>query len=109
MKRTPKHEPNSSYFHLVRQLAKCMMRSDEHNRNVHGRYAEDTAPSSNVNVTDEEESKEIIVHKTLSENQSKDVRESECNIVHRKLSQNNSTDVPDNVITELKDYEHKEP
>ena len=32
-----------------------MMRSDEHNRHVHGIYAEETAPSSNVNVTDEDE------------------------------------------------------
>ena len=49
------------------------------------------------------------MHKTLSDNQSKDVSESECNIVHETLSQNNSADVPANVITELKDDEHKEP
>ena len=66
------------------------MRSDEHNSQVHGSYAEDTAPSSNVNVTDKDESKEIIVHKTLLENQSMDVSESECNIVHETLSQKNS-------------------
>ena len=106
-KRIPKHEPTPSYFHLVRQLAKYLMRSDKHNRHVHGSYAEDTAPSWNVNVTDEEESKQIIVHKTLSENQSKDVSESECNIIHETLSQNNSADVPANVITELKDNENK--
>ena len=53
-----------------------MMISDEHNRNVHGSYAEETDPSLDVNVTDENESKEIIVHKTLSENKSKDVRKS---------------------------------
>ena len=82
---------------------------DEHNRHVHSSYAEETAPSSNVNITDENKSKEIIVHKTLSENQSKDISKSECNIVHETLSQNNSADVPDNVITELKDDEHKEP
>ena len=76
-----------------------MMRSGEHNRHVHNSYEEDTAPSSNVNVTDEEESKEIIVHKNLSENQSKDVSESECNIFHETLLQNNSVDVPDNFIT----------
>ena len=35
VKSIPKHEPTSSYFHLVRQLAKCMMRSDEQNRHVH--------------------------------------------------------------------------
>ena len=84
-----------------------MMRSDEHNRHVHGSYAEETSPSSNVNVTNGDESKIIIVHKNLSENQSKDASESECNIIHKSLSQNNYTDVPDNVIMELKDDEHK--
>ena len=86
-----------------------MMRSDEHNWHVHGSYAEETDPSSNVNFMDKDESKEIIVHKTLLENQSKDVSKSECNIVHKTLSQNNSAVLPDNVITELKDDEHKEP
>ena len=86
-----------------------MMRSRELNRHVHGSYAEKTDTSSNVNVTDKDESKEIIVHETLSDNQSKDVSESECNIVHKTLSQNNSKDVLDNVIIELKEDEHKEP
>ena len=85
------------------------MRSDEINQHDHGSYAENTAPSSNVNVTDEDKSKEIILHKTLLENKSKGVSESKCNIVHETLSQNNSADVPDNVITQLKDDEHKEP
>ena len=66
-----------------------------------------TAPSSNVNVTDVDELKDIIVHKTLSENKSRDVSESECNIVHKTLLQNNFEDVLDNVITELKGNEHK--
>ena len=109
VKRIPKHEPNSSYFHLVRCITECMMRSDEHNRHMHGIYAEETAPSSNGNVIDEDKSKEIIVHKNLLENQSKDVSESECNIVHKTLSQNNSADVPSNVIMVLKDDEHIEP
>ena len=85
-----------------------MVRSDEHNRHVHGSNAEETASSFNVNVIDKDESKEIIVHKTLSKNQSMDVSKSECNIAHETLSQKNSSDVPDNVITELKDEEHKE-
>ena len=76
VKRIPKHEPTSSYFHLVRKLAKCMMISDENNQCVYGSYAEETAPSSNVKVTDEDESKEVIVHKTLLEDQSKDVSKS---------------------------------
>ena len=50
-------------------------------------------PSSNVDVTDEDESKEIIVYETLSENLSKDVSKSECNIVHETLLQKNSADV----------------
>ena len=91
-KKRPKYEPTHSYFHLVRQLVKCMMRSDKLNRHDHGSYTEVTAPSSNINDTDEEESKEIIVHKTLSENSSKDVSDSR-NIVNETLSQNNSADV----------------
>ena len=99
VKRIPKHEPTSRYYHLVRCISECMMRSDEHNRHMHGSYAEETAPSSNVNYTDEDESKEIIVHKTLSENIYMDVSESECNIVNETLSHNNSSDVQTNVIT----------
>ena len=64
-KKKPKHEPTDSYFHLARQLAKCMMRSDNLNWYDHGGYTEMTASSSNVNVTDKDESKEIIVHATL--------------------------------------------
>ena len=37
------------------------------------------------------------------------MRKSECKISHKTLLQNNSADVPDNVITELKDDDHKEP
>ena len=86
---------------------KCMMRSDKLNQHNHSVYTEMTALSLNVNVTDEDESKEIIVHQNLSENNSKDVSESERNIVNETLSQNNSADVPENTITELKDEEHK--
>ena len=45
VKRIPKRDPTSSYFHLVRCIAECMMRSDEHNRHVNGSYAEETAPA----------------------------------------------------------------
>ena len=85
------------------------MRSDKLNRHDHGNYTEMTAPSPNVNVTDEDKSKEIIVHETLSENSSTDVSKSERNIVNETLPQNNSTDVLENTITELKDKENKEP
>ena len=66
-----------------------------------------TAPSSNLNVTDKDELKKIIMHKILSENNSKDVSESERNIINEILSQKHSADVPENNITELKDKEHK--
>ena len=62
-----------------------------------------TALSLNVNVTDEDESKRIIVHKSLSENSSTDVNESKCNIVNKNLSQNNYANVSEYNITELKE------
>ena len=65
----------------------------------HGGYTEMTALSLDVNVTDEEESKEIIVQKSLSEKNSTGVSESERNIVNVTLPQNNSEDVPNNTIT----------
>ena len=68
-----------------------------------------TAPSSNVNVMYEDESKQIIVHETLSEKSSTDVRESERNIVNETLLHNNSANVSGYTITELKDKEYKEP
>ena len=37
-KKRPEHEPTPSYFRLVSQLAKCMMRSDKLNRHDHGGY-----------------------------------------------------------------------
>ena len=85
------------------------MRCGENNHNVHNVhdiYEEEMAPSSNVNDTDEEESKNSIVHKPfhkpLSENICMDVSESECNIVNETLPQNDSSDLPTNVITEVK-------
>ena len=40
VKRIPKHDPTSSYYHLVKCIAECMMRSDEHNRHAHSSYVE---------------------------------------------------------------------
>ena len=62
-KKRPKNEPTESYFHLARQLAKCMMISDNLNWHDHGGYTEMTAPSLNINVTDKDKSKRIIVQK----------------------------------------------
>ena len=91
-KKRLKHEPTHSYFHLVRQLAKCIMRSDQLNRHNQGSYTEINDSSLNINVTEKYESKEIIVKKYLSENHSKDVSESECKIANKTSSQNNSKD-----------------
>ena len=68
-----------------------------------------TAPSLNVNVTDKDESKRIIVHKSLSDNCSTDVNESERNIVNKSLSQKNSANVSEYTIKELKGKEYNEP
>ena len=76
--------------------------------NTIGSYAEETSPPSNVNVMDKNESEEITVHETLSDNQYIDVSESEFNIVFVTLSQKHLSEVPANVITELKDEQHKE-
>ena len=81
LKRIPKHEPTSSYFHLVVCLGECMMRCGENNHHVPDGYEENMAPSSDVNDTDEDESNNSIVHehfhKPSSENLSMDVSESE--------------------------------
>ena len=91
----------------------CILRCGEDNQHVHAGYAEETDPSLNVNDTDEDESKEFILHepfhKPSSENIYLDVSESECNIVNKTLSQNSSSDVPTNIITELRYNEHIEP
>ena len=66
VKRIPKHEPNSSYFHLVVCITECMMRCGENNHNVHNvhdGYEEEMALSSKINDTDEDELKNSIVHK----------------------------------------------
>ena len=67
-KKSPKHEPTESYFHLASHLKKCMMRSNKLNWYDHGGYTKITAPSSNVNVVNESESKRSIVKKNLLKN-----------------------------------------
>ena len=66
------------------------MRCGENNHRVHDGYEKEMAPSSDVNDTDEDESKYSIVHEPFdepsSENLFMDVSESECNIVNKTLS-----------------------
>ena len=84
-----------------------MMRSDNLNWQDHGGYTEITDLSLNVNVTEKDESKCIIVHKSLSWNVSTDVGKLKRNIVNETLSQNNSANVSEYTITELRDKEYK--
>ena len=90
-----------------------MMRFGENNHHVHDGYEKEMAPSSDVNDTDEDESKNSIMHEPFDEpsleNLFMDVSESECNIVNKTLSQSDSSDIPTNVITELNYDYHIEP
>ena len=90
-----------------------MMRCGDNNHHVHDGYEKEMAPSLNVNDTDEDESKNSIVHepfdKPSSENLFMDVSESECNIVSETSSQSDSSDGPTNVILELNYDDHIEP
>ena len=70
-----------------------MMRADALNWHNYGGYTEMTAPNSNICSRDEDESKRIIVHETLSQNCSVNKDESKCSIVNETLSQNYSADV----------------
>ena len=71
-------------YHLVGCIAECMLRCGEDNHHVHNvnnGYEEEMALSSDVNDTDEDESKKSIVHEPFdelsSENLYIDVSESE--------------------------------
>ena len=57
MKRIPKHEPTSIYYHIVGCIAEYILICGKDNKHVHGGYLEETALSSNVNDTDEDKSK----------------------------------------------------
>ena len=70
-----------------------MMISDTLNWHDYGDYTKMTAPSLNVYSTDEDESKRIIVHETLSQNCSANKDEFKKIIVNKTLSQNYSADV----------------
>ena len=69
-----------------------MMRSDNLNCRDHVSYMEMADPSLNIKVTDEDESKLIIVDKNLLEKFSTDLNKSKRNIVNETLSQNCSAD-----------------
>ena len=70
-----------------------MIRADALNWHYYGSYTEMTAPSSNVYSTDKDESKRIILHKSLSQNCSTEESESKGGIFNKTLSQNYSAGV----------------
>ena len=91
-KKRPKNEPTDSYFYLARHLAKFMMRSGDFTLHVYPVRTEMTALSSHVCCTYDDESKHIIVHKTLLQILSTDEDKSKHSIVNKTLLQNCSTD-----------------
>ena len=64
------------------------------------------APSSNVYSTDEDESKRIIVHETLSHNYSANKNRSKQIIANKTLSQNYSADVDELFSSDIDISEH---
>ena len=91
-KKRPKQDPTDIYFYLARQLEKCMNRADALNSHFYPVRIEIIVLSSHVYSTDEDESKVIIVHKTLSKSCSTDEDKSKGIIVNETLSQSCSTD-----------------
>ena len=69
MRKGPTHEPTDSYFYLARQLAKCMMRSDDFNSHVDPVIMEmngmQQIPILHVCDWDKRESKGIIADENL--------------------------------------------
>ena len=67
LKKIHKHEPTSSYSHLVVCLGDFMMKFGENNHHVHNGYEEEMDPSSDVNDIDEDESKKSHCARTFSQ------------------------------------------
>ena len=86
VRKSPKHEPNDSYYYLGIQLAKFMMRSDTINSHFDPVRTEmrstQRIPTYQVCSLDERESKGIIADKNLSQVCSTDESESERVIVN---------------------------
>ena len=80
-----------------------MMRSDNLNWYDDSSYTKMTAPYSNVNVTNERESKRIIVNEKLSQSCSRNENKSKRSIVNKPLSQKYSAN--ENEIRSTKEDE----
>ena len=86
LKKTTKHEPTLSYFHLVECLQKCMIRSGENNHHVQNGYEKEMASSSDVKDTDEdkdEDKSNNSIARSFGEPSAENLEsESDCNIVN---------------------------
>ena len=95
-RRRPKYEPTDSYFYLARQLAKCMMRADSLNLHVYPVIMEmddmKHIPISRVCSTDESESEELIVDRTLSQVCSTDKDESKIIIIDESFTEESESE-----------------
>ena len=83
-----------------------MMISDNLNLYDYGGYTKMTAPSSDVNSTDKDESKRIIVQETLSHNCSANNDELKKIIVNKNLSQDYSAGVEKLCLIEIDKSEY---
>ena len=96
-KKEPKHEPTSSYLHLVKCLRKCIMRSGDHKQNVHYSYEKETALSSDVMDTDEdndEDESDRSIAQSFDEPLSEDQDSiSDHNYVNATTELNNEDDI----------------
>ena len=79
----PKHDYNESYFHLARDIAKCMMKSDNLIWYDHGGYTKMTALYSNVNITNESISNRTIVNEKLLQSCSMNENKSKRSIFNK--------------------------
>ena len=83
-----------------------MMRADALNWHDYGSYTKMTDPSSDIYSTDEDESKRIILHKTLSQNCSASKANQNKASSKKTLSQKYSTDVDKLCSTEIEKVEY---
>ena len=108
LKKTPKHDPTLSYFHLVQCLRNCMMRSGENNHHVHDGYRKEMAPSSDVKDTDEnkdeDESNNPIARSFDEPSEENLGSKSDCNIVNATMELNYEDDVKPSVNVKEASY-----
>ena len=86
-RRRPKHAPTNTYFYLVRQLTKCMLRADAINFHVYPVRTGMTTTTKHILIsrvcsTKKSKLKGFLVDKTLPRNYSTDEDESKGIIVN---------------------------